>query len=96
MASPERALTLAYDASANIAPNGNLGRQFFSLYTMISGMAADLPVGHIEPVVISVKREVGAIGTVIAPAGVLARHVVVRGTPKHAQPGQFLRAGSIS
>jgi hypothetical protein len=61
-------------------------------------MVATLSVGPVEPTVLRVDisidaltSDISTIGTVIAPRGVLARHVEVRGLPKHARPGRLLQ-----
>jgi hypothetical protein len=82
------------DTTSNREPVKRLGALNFE----IDDMTAALPVGPVEPVVLlfdvdveSHTYEIGALGTVIAPRGVLARHVEVRGLPKHARPGRPLQ-----
>jgi hypothetical protein len=41
--------------------------------------------------IVTLISQISTIGTVIAPRGVLARHVEVRGLPKHARPGRPLQ-----
>jgi hypothetical protein len=64
----------------------------------LNAMIAALPVGPVEPAVFRVDFDINALltqisvfGTVIAPRGVLARHVEVRGLSKHARPGRPLQ-----
>jgi hypothetical protein len=81
------------DDTAYSAVHCDLGAQLDALSTII----AVLPVGPVEPAVIrvdvdidSLMSQISAFGTVIAPRGVLARHVEVRGLPKHSQRGRPL------
>jgi hypothetical protein len=64
----------------------------------LNAQIAALPVGPVESAVLRVDfdagsliSQIGACGTVIAPKGVHASHVEVRGLPKHAQPGRPLQ-----
>jgi hypothetical protein len=69
-----------------------------ALLEALNDMIAALPVGPVEPAVFSVDTdidslisEISTIGTVVAPRGVLARHVEVRGLSKHTLPGRPLQ-----
>jgi hypothetical protein len=92
-AAVQTAITTFDDASF-AAARGEMTAQLDALNDMI----AALPVGPVEPAVLRVDidvdfvlSEIDAIGTVVAPRGVLARHVEVRGLPKHARPGRPLQ-----
>jgi hypothetical protein len=89
-AAAQTAVTTPHDSAAH----GEVAAQLDEINAMITA----LPVGPVEPVVFRVDfdidsliSQISTIGTVIAPRGVLARHVEVRSLPKHARPGETLR-----
>jgi hypothetical protein len=78
------------------AANADMAAQLDKLNALI----IVLPVGPVKPAVHSVDTDImidalvsqiSTLGTVIAPRGVLARHVEVRGLPKHTRPGRPLQ-----
>jgi hypothetical protein len=64
----------------------------------ISALLATLPHGPVEPSLLRLELDEGALlssirttGTLLAPRGVYAADVVVRGLPTHVRPGRPLR-----
>jgi hypothetical protein len=79
-------------------PTRELALRLDVLNAMVVDMIAALPVGPVEPIVLlfdvdkdTLLYDMSAIGTVIAPRGVLARHVEVGGLPKYARPDRSLQ-----
>jgi hypothetical protein len=64
----------------------------------IDALLATLPHGPVEPSLLRLELDEGALlssirtaGTVLAPRGVLAADIMVRGLPTHVRPGRSLQ-----
>jgi hypothetical protein len=91
-------MAVLFDAAALTGLLGKLAMRVNELNVIRTNMSAVLPVGPVEPSVLRVDinagpylAEISTIGTLIAPAGILAHDVELRGLPAYLLRGRPLK-----